>query len=127
MALESFDDLVLIIDGLDECVKSQKDEISSWIRSEIGLALANQSNNMRCCFISQDDNDTGRLLKFLPTFKITEQHNSVAISSFCKHRADEIGTIFALPSPDVQDLAKCVSGKADGKLPSYYRKRSDWF
>lgn len=122
VALESFDNLSLVIDGIDECVKSQKDEISSWVRSTVTAAQANHSENLRCCFLSQDDNDTGRLFKALPTFRIAEQHNSSDILRYCRLRASEIGVAFGLPSQDVQDLAECVSRKADGITPPQHQK-----
>ncbi|KAF2815322.1 uncharacterized protein BDZ99DRAFT_516056 [Mytilinidion resinicola] len=113
-AVESFGDLILVIDGLDECIKSQKNEIVSWALSVIASAETDDSRNLRCCFLSQDDNDTGRLLKALPTFKITDKHNSQDISHFCRRRANEIGQNFGLLPQDVQSLAECVAGKADG-------------
>ncbi|KAF2492844.1 ankyrin [Lophium mytilinum] len=114
VAVESFDDLTIVIDGLDECVKSQKAEIVSWIRSVVASAETDDSRNLRCCFLSQDDNDTGRLLKGLPTFKITAEHNNHDISRFCRRRANEIGQNFGVLPQDVQNLAECVAGKADG-------------
>ena len=117
VALESFDDLVIIIDGLDECTKSQKDEISMEIRSLVASAEGGNSRNLRCCFLSQDDNDMGRLLKALPMFKITGEHNKEDILRFCQRRANEIGLNFGLPSQDIQALGECVSGNSDGRVP----------
>lgn len=114
-AVESFDNLILIIDGLDECIKSQKDEIVSWVRSAVAFAETNSSKNLRCCFLSQEDNDTGRLLKGLPAFKITEQHNSEDISRYCRHRANDIGQDFELSPQDVLKLSECVARNADGE------------
>jgi ankyrin repeat protein len=113
-ALQSFGDLILVIDGLDECIKSQKTEIVSWIRSATASAAADDSRNLRCCFLSQEDNDCGRLLKNLPTFRITEQHNSEDILDFCGHRASEIGKDFGLAPQDAQNLATLVAKNADG-------------
>ncbi|KAF2686439.1 ankyrin [Lentithecium fluviatile CBS 122367] len=114
VAVETFDALTLIVDGLDECVKSRKEEISSWVRSFVARAGEDGSRNLRCCILSQDDNDTGRLLKGLTTFKITVQHNTPDILQFCQRRANEIGHDYGLPPQDVQNLAECVTEKADG-------------
>ncbi|ORY19419.1 hypothetical protein BCR34DRAFT_128195 [Clohesyomyces aquaticus] len=116
VAIETFDILKIVIDGLDECVKSQKEEISSWVRGSVASASAAEdgSKNLWCCILSQDDNDTGRLLKGFTTFTITEQHNNGDILNFCRRRANEIRDDFGLLPQDVQTLAECVSGNADG-------------
>jgi hypothetical protein len=114
-AVEVFNDLILVIDGLDECVKSQKNEIVSWVRSEVALVGSSHSRRLRCCFLSQEDKDTGKLFKGLPKLKITGEHNSEDIARYCRRRAKQIGEDFMLSSDAVKNLAECVSGKADGK------------
>ena len=125
-AVESFDNLTLIIDGLDECIKSQKDEIVSWIRSAINTAETDSSRNLRCCILGQEDNDTGRLLKNLPTFKITKQHNSDDISRYCRHRANTIGQDFGLSPQDIPNLSEHVSRKADGEACWKYQETANF-
>lgn len=114
-SIESFHNLVLVVDGLDECIKSQKDEIVSWIRSEVIVAEDNGSQNLRSCFLSQHDNDTGRLLRGLPSFKITNDHNRTEILRFCQRRATRIGEDFGLSPHGVRDLVASVAENADGE------------
>jgi hypothetical protein len=114
-AVESVHDLIIVIDGLDECIMSQKKEIVSWIRSVIASTEPDGAKNLRCCFFSQGDNDTGKLLRNVPTFKVTENHNSEDILRFCRRRANKIGENFGLPAQDVQQLARHVAARADGK------------
>jgi len=114
-SVESFDNLILVIDGLDECIKAQKDEIVSWIKFAVASAETDDSRILRCCFLSQEDNDTGKLLKGFPTFRITEQHNNQDILHFCERGAAEIGQNFGLVPQEVQSLRDCVAKNADGE------------
>lgn len=130
VAVESLGGLFMIIDGIDECSKTAKEEISAWVRSATSPNQQNFSGGFRCCFLSQEDNDTGRLFRALPTFKIEVQHNNEDILRFCHLRADEIGTTFKLQPGDIRGLAETVCQKADGdsSLPlTFIRKETDQF
>ena len=125
VALESFAGLRLIIDGLDECSKSQKEKISSWTQSAFPPLQSDSSAPPRCCFVSQHDNDTGRLFKSFATFEIKEHHNRQDIENYCKAQATEISADFSLSSDDVKRLREAVTKKADGKPLSKVWRQSN--
>ncbi|OJD34180.1 zinc finger protein [Diplodia corticola] len=114
VAFKAVDCFFLIIDGIDECPKAQKNEIGSWARSSFSSSLSNQSESLRCCFLSQDDKETGRLFKAYPTLRITTQHNNEEIAHYCRTQVQEIGTTFRLQPEDIRGLAALVCEKADG-------------
>ncbi|CAO2653801.1 Nn.00g032120.m01.CDS01 [Neocucurbitaria sp. VM-36] len=113
-AIESSGDLIFIVDGLDECIMAQKKEIIAWVRSAVALAETDGSKSFRACFFSQEDNDIGKLLRDVPTFRIMETHNSEDILRFCRRRAITMGKSFQLSPQDVENMASHVADKADG-------------
>ncbi|KAI9766234.1 MAG: hypothetical protein M1840_006648 [Geoglossum simile] len=61
VALKAFNKVYLIIDGFDECGKTEKKLISTWFQSIINSVSIEDSGGLRCLFVSQADNDTGSL------------------------------------------------------------------
>ncbi|KAH7110085.1 hypothetical protein B0J11DRAFT_448466, partial [Dendryphion nanum] len=113
VAVASFENLILIVDGLDECSKAGKKEIVEWIRASILLAKDDNSRNLRCCFFGQEDNDAGKLLKGIRNFQLTEKHNRNQITSYCESRAKSIGEDFDLSAQDIQNLTSSVCKNTD--------------
>lgn len=68
--MKTFDKLYLIIDGLDECKKDEKKLISTWFKSTINAISVDDPECLRCLFISQDDNDTCKFFRDIPTLHI---------------------------------------------------------
>lgn len=111
----------MVIDGLDECARPVKREITSWIRSTVTSVDENDSWKLCCCVISQDDKDIGRLLRGAPSLKITKKHNSYEILRLCHRRASDIDQAFGLGPQQAQQLAKQVAEKVDGESSSLSR------
>lgn len=116
VALKTFDKIYLIIDGLDECKKDEKLLISTWFQSTINNESVDDPARLRCLFISQDDNDTCKLFKSVPTFQITSADNREDIAQFCMAWARKIQEKFELSTGDTDSLMTTVSSGADGEL-----------
>jgi hypothetical protein len=116
VALKTFDKIYLIIDGLDECKKDEKILISTWFQSTINNESVDDPARLRCLFISQDDNDTCKLFKNVPTFQITSADNREDIAHFCMAWARKIQEKFELSTGDTDSLMTTVSSGADGEL-----------
>ncbi|KAH0537608.1 hypothetical protein FGG08_005600 [Glutinoglossum americanum] len=114
VALMAFDRVYLVIDGLDECRKTEKMLISTWFQSMVNSVSADDPLNLRCLFIGQVDNDTSHLLNAIPTLQITSAHNSEDIANYCKVWAGKIREKFELSSVDTESLVTTVSARADG-------------
>ncbi|KAH0562509.1 hypothetical protein GP486_002801 [Trichoglossum hirsutum] len=116
VALKAFDKVYLIIDGLDECGKTEKKLISTWFQSIVNSTSTEDSGSLRCLFVSQADNDTGSLLNTIPTLQITSMHNREDITNYCAVWARKIQEKFELSPVDTESIVATVSSRADGEV-----------
>lgn len=113
VVLNTFNNLHIVIDGVDDCTRMEKERISSTFIS----VAESRISCIRCCFISQDDKDTGKLFRGLPTLQITEQHDQRDILEYCRGMEDQIAKSFQFSAPDIQNLniQHVVATKAQGE------------
>ncbi|KAK1753778.1 hypothetical protein QBC47DRAFT_387120 [Echria macrotheca] len=89
------DNVFLVLDGLDECLKQEKKAIVSWIQSIIGPdpEPGQQGNDqpdeaeptlVRCLIVSQEDGESSRLSKGYPILKIVPADNRSDIRTYCE-------------------------------------------
>lgn len=116
VALQTFDHLFVVLDGLDECLKGEKKLITTFFRTLVELPNSNAPVALRCCFFSQDDNDTSELLKGIPAFTVMSDHNSEDICAYCKLRAQKIQKEFGYPEDKALEIAQKVATRADGMI-----------
>lgn len=118
VALNAFDKLFIVIDGIDECKKAEKERISSTLISIVESHTA----CLRCCFISQHDKDTGKIFRNIPTFRITEKHNEGDILNYCVGMEERIARSFRVSATDLRTLniSRNVATKADGKSINHF-------
>jgi hypothetical protein len=115
IALRKFDKVYIILDGLDECQIKEKKLIASWFRSIVDTISENEPEAMRCLFVSQDDNDCGKLFSGIPITKISSIENSSDISAFCQSWAKSMLQKFCLSEAEGSSIATKVTQRADGK------------
>lgn len=115
IAIQKFDKVYIILDGLDECPVKEKKLISSWFCDVVDGCYDTEAEAMRCLFISQDDNDCGKLLGRLPTVKVLRSDNNSDILAFCHSWEKQIQLKFCLSEPEVQFIGTEVTKRADGK------------
>ncbi len=108
----------MIIDGLDECRKSEKKPISTFVRATIDSVSVDDPTKLRCLFVSQNDNDIFKLLNGVPTLQINSKCNGQDIVEYCAVRADGIGKKFGIDASEVENMVVTVSSRADGE---YYK------
>jgi hypothetical protein len=116
VAVESFGQLCMVIDGLDECPRAATREIVTWIRNLCNNGGNDNSGKFRCCFFSQDDHDIGQLLKGFPSYEILAKENKADIIHYCDIRTKEISDTFGLSVDDTRSIVDLVSEKANGML-----------
>ncbi|KAF4535903.1 Ankyrin repeat protein [Lasiodiplodia theobromae] len=94
VALNAFENLFIIIDGIDECKKDEKKRISE--------ALISMAES--------------RMFQKLPTFRITENHTKGDVLDYCIARENTIAQYFQISATEIQQLniSHKVAAKADG-------------
>jgi hypothetical protein len=116
VALRAFNRVFLIIDGVDECGKTEKKLISTWFQSIVNSVSADDPQSLRCLFMSQVDNDTSHLFRGIPALQITSANNSEDITNYCRVWAGKIREKFDLSPVDTESMVTNVSGRADGEV-----------
>jgi hypothetical protein len=114
-ALNSLDKVYLIIDGLDECPPNEKKIIASWFQTLVRSLSENDHAPIKCVFFSQNDKETGRLFKGLPSVPMRSTDLSGDIMTFCTIEAGKIQEKFSLPDSEAREIVQKVSHEAKGK------------
>jgi len=98
IVVHSHDNVFILVDGLDECLKQEKKGIFSWIQSIVGsgpeLRPGQQDNVnqmddveptlVRCLLVSQEDGESSRLFKGYPVLRILSADNYADIRTYCE-------------------------------------------
>ncbi|KAI0546033.1 hypothetical protein F4679DRAFT_559170 [Xylaria curta] len=83
--LGSCDKTYIIIDGVDECKRNDRDEIAEVFRTTIEDLSVENVGSVRCAFISQDDDNIRRNFQGFPAIKIDDK-NRDDLTDFAKQR-----------------------------------------
>lgn len=113
--LKSLNKAYVIVDGIDECPPSEKKTIASWFQTLVTSMSEDDPARMRCIFSSQNDRETGRLFKGLPSVVIKSADLLGDITTFCNIEGDKIKTKFSLPDREKQEIIQKVSCEAKGR------------
>ncbi|KFA52172.1 hypothetical protein S40293_00599 [Stachybotrys chartarum IBT 40293] len=73
-ALSNCMKLYLIVDGLDECGRAERREITAWLQDTVQDLLVTNADSIRCLFVSQDDGAAREDLEGVPNIKITNEN-----------------------------------------------------
>jgi hypothetical protein len=75
IALSSSERAFIVIDGLDECPRAERVEITSFFRSLVESAPVGVMEPIRCLFVSQDDGVALESFRGIPRIKIADHNN----------------------------------------------------
>ncbi|KAI8715820.1 NACHT domain-containing protein [Fusarium sp. LHS14.1] len=102
-AIESYTNLYLVLDGLDECVKEEINKTLNWSLSLIDEKLRNSGSDLRIILSGQRDGvlDT-KLVRQLSISLETSAHNE-NIRRYCELRCKEIAATFFESSPNGEE------------------------
>lgn len=121
VAAHSKENLFIIIDGLDECIKKEKKDIISWVQSLASkdkknkLESEGETGEIRCLLVGQEDGECTKLLKDCQTIKIQPADNNNDIHAFCQQMENELRKKHPrLQAPEAQITRKVVK-EAGGK------------
>ncbi|KAJ5538185.1 ankyrin repeat-containing protein [Penicillium frequentans] len=96
IAIRNSGNLCIIIDGLDECSRSERRKVIEWMHSVIDVSQRSSSNRIRCIYVSQRDAVTTRALKGITSFEIGTKDTHDDISAYVSSRAVEIQNKFRM-------------------------------
>lgn len=115
VALKSLDNVYIVVDGLDECPPSEKEAIASWFQTLIHSMSEDDRANMRCIFLCQNDKETSKLFKGLPSVQIGSADLAGDIKTFCRIEGERIKNKFALSDSEKDEIVQKVSHEAKGR------------
>ena len=113
MSFNSCGKLYIIIDGLDECERGERKEISTWLQHIIQELPAAQINSLRCLIISQDDGNARKDLKDFAAIKMTDENHG-DLRQFTAEWQKRIEHRFGELRPENRQLANTIFARAQG-------------
>ncbi|KAL4936205.1 hypothetical protein BDV06DRAFT_233640 [Aspergillus oleicola] len=113
VALRSLPRVFVILDGIDECAPVESRKIVAWFREEVE-SINNDSGDAHCLFISQDDQICNKLLKDIPTVKITKDNNKEDIRYYCTSLSQSWEDDFGISANKRRDVVESVVANASG-------------
>ncbi|KAI0100545.1 hypothetical protein GGR51DRAFT_532387 [Nemania sp. FL0031] len=111
--LSSCERTYIIIDGVDECARIERDEIAKTFREFIENLPADVAGSVRCLFVSQDDDNARRNFRDLPAIKIAGE-NADDLRDFAEKRHVELETRFGQLRSNDCHISKILIARARG-------------
>jgi hypothetical protein len=110
----SYKKTYIILDGLDECNREERKEISAWFRQLVDGLPRKEMDIIRCLFVSQDDGYARKDLSMLPSIKLTATSNKSDIETYAKVWHQRIGEKFGPLNRKELNVANIVTARAQG-------------
>jgi len=114
LSLQNFADVYIILDGVDECPRKERETISSWFRNLVESLPQSSPMQIRCLFVSQDDGPARRDFAGVSTIKIQSQDNQHDIEQFSTKWASEIQRKFDVSDEKRRSIASRIVKSAGG-------------
>ena len=127
MVIKNCERTYIILDGLDECNRDDRKEITSWFRDLIDSLSPTDFGSIRCLFISQDDGPGRKDLSMLPTLKIRSEDNRCDIEVYATAWRKKIQEKFGLQDDNRDEIAGRIVTASGGKTFSRGRLLSQSF
>lgn len=113
-ALKHCKSAYIVLDGLDECEREERKQISAWFRERVENAPHNEPLKLRCLFTSRDDGHGRKDFEDIDTIIVDSSDIAKDLEIFCQRQADLLGVKFQLTSDRANDIALAVSQRAAG-------------
>lgn len=113
-ALSSCEKTYVIIDGLDECGRGDRREITSWFQTVVEALPVTEMDSIRCLFVGQDDEVDLDGFRNLPTIKITDE-NRDDLKDFATVWHQRIENKFGTLQSKNYNISNIISARAQGK------------
>lgn len=125
VSFKSVSSIFIVLDGIDECDSDEIKNIIPWFQQEVESIDDNAPEDIRCLFISQDDQICRRLLKSTPTVKISSDDNAADIELYCTKLSESWIDTFRIPDDERKAVVASVVDRANGQktqFQQYYSK-----
>lgn len=120
LALGNIKRTYIIIDGLDECERESRKEISIWFKRIVNELPTDKSDKIRCLFTSQDDGAARRDFDMVSHYKIAQADTEQDIQRFCDSWKSKMTDRFKkLSEPEMDRISSSVAKKSEGETNSY--------
>ncbi|KAI0438618.1 hypothetical protein F4803DRAFT_534503 [Xylaria telfairii] len=111
--LSSCDKTYIVIDGVDECGRNDRNEIAEVFRTTIEDLPAGIAGSVRCMFISQDDDNARRNFRDIPAIKISHE-NQDDLKEFAEKRHRALEAKFGLLRSNDCHISNILVARARG-------------
>ncbi|KAI1682859.1 hypothetical protein KJE20_07591 [Pyrenophora tritici-repentis] len=114
IALKAFEKLYIVIDGIDECEKDERHKIVSLFEKTWESLPQGDADQLRCLFVSQDDNIARKDFEKMPSLKVTESDTQRDIVTYVTAKSLRIKTKFDLTADRQLLIQDQIIKSADG-------------
>jgi hypothetical protein len=113
ICLRTLTNIYVVIDGLDECKPGEKRAIVSWFK-RFSDDLQNAGIAFKCLFLSQNDEETNKLVRGATCIQLTGDGLFRDIRTFCGSEFKKIQEKLSLEDEEVERMADKVAKEAKG-------------
>jgi hypothetical protein len=106
----------IILDGLDECNRDERRELSTFFRQLVDDLPRKDMDKIRCLFVSQDDGYARKDLSMLPSIKLSVANNKADIETYTSIWHHRIEEKFGPLDPKEFHITKIITARAQGNL-----------
>jgi hypothetical protein len=117
-SLKSWNSVYVILDGLDECDRENRKNIVTAFRRIVESLPIENADQIRCLFVSQDDNAARKDFATISSFKMSAADNQRDIDSYVATCGNKIKEKFGLSEDKTRQLVKRVAEESEGMFPS---------
>jgi hypothetical protein len=116
----------IILDGLDECNRDERKELSTWFRQLVDVLPRKEMDSIRCLFVSQDDGYARKDLSMLPSIKLTSTSNKSDIEMYAKVWHQRIEEKFGTLKSKGLNVANIITARAQGNVQIFILVSVHW-
>lgn len=116
-ALKSFPKLYIILDGIDECEREERKEITSTLETTWESLPADNldPDSLRCLFISQDDGPARKDFAKMVPLKISEGEVKKDIRAYVRTWSSKMQVKFMFLEDERKRIEDLITRNSDGK------------
>ena len=114
LAFDNCKSAYIILDGLDECARDERKEITQWFRKLVEDLPTSEPERLRCLFVSQDDGVARKDFSGLANIKIKSEDNKHDINLYSRIEADKLKLTFNLAEERAAGIASTVANSVEG-------------
>lgn len=104
----------IIIDGVDECERDERKNISQWFKKLVEDLPPADPDRLRCLFVSQDDGISRKDFSGIARIKITPEDSKPDLDLYCQDESDKLRQKLGFPENRAREMAQHVSTTVEG-------------